>query len=88
MAVADALAAGLPIVATAAAATAALAPLSASRLTPVGDPAELAKALATLLDDTGLRQTLAAGAWAAGQKLPDWPETASRILQSCQQAMA
>ena len=88
MAVADALAAGLPIVATAAAATVALAPRSASRLTPVGDPAELAKALATLLDDPGLRQTLAAGAWAAGLKLPDWPETASRILQSCQQAAA
>lgn len=86
MAVADALAAGLPIVGAAAAATSALVPESAGMLFPVGDAEALAVALAALLDDPARATALADGAWVAGRSLPDWPATTAAIIAACERA--
>lgn len=88
MAVADALAAGLPVVGAAAAATAALVPDSAGLLFPVGDAGALAAALSSLLDDPARAAALGDGAWIAGRSLPDWPETTAAIIAACARAAA
>ena len=72
MALAEALAHGLPIVATQAGAIPETVPDTAGLLVPAGDPAALAAALTRLLDDRGLLLRLAQGAAAAGAALPDW----------------
>lgn len=86
MAVADALAAGLPVVGAAAAATAALVPSCAGLLFPVGDAKALALALSALLADPARAATLAEGAWIAGQSLPDWPQATGAIIAACARA--
>ena len=48
-------------------------PASAGLLVPSGDAAALGAALARFLDEPKLRAQLAAGARAAGARLPDWP---------------
>ena len=88
MAVADALAAGLPVIGAAAAATVALVPSNAGLLFPVGDADALAAALATALDNPARAAELAEGAWTAGLSLPDWPRTTAAILAACQGATA
>jgi glycosyltransferase involved in cell wall biosynthesis len=88
MAVADALAAGLPVVAAAAAATSALVPPTAGLLFPVGDAEGLTLALAALLDEPGRAATLADGAWIAGRSLPDWPDTTEAIITACRKVTA
>ena len=66
MAVADALACGLPVVATAGGAVEDLVPEDAGRLVPPGDANAFAAELASLLRDPALRATLAVGAQRAG----------------------
>lgn len=88
MAVAEALSAGLPIVAADADATRALVASDAGVLFQVGDAQAMAQALATLLDDPPRRRTLAEGAWRAGRALPDWPATTALILNACEGASA
>ena len=74
MAFAEALAYGLPIVATTAGAIPETVPADAAMLVPPGDRASLARALAFVIDNTPLRLQLAAAAAKAGAALPDWPE--------------
>lgn len=74
MALAEALAHGLPIVATTAGAIPETVPADAAMLVPPGDCEALARALAMVLDHTPLRLTLAAAAAKAGAALPDWPQ--------------
>jgi glycosyltransferase involved in cell wall biosynthesis len=79
MAVAEALAHGLPVVATMTGAIPDLVGDDAGLLVPVGDTAALAQALARLLHDDTLRTRLARGARRRGEQLPTWDEAASRM---------
>jgi glycosyltransferase involved in cell wall biosynthesis len=74
MAFAEALAHGLPIVATTAGAIPETVPADAALLVPPGDRASLTRALAMVLDKPPLRLQLAAAAAKAGAALPDWPQ--------------
>src|SRR5581483_1543528 len=76
MALAEALAHGVPVIATAAGAIPETVPADAGLLVPPGDTAALSAALARFLDEPKLRAALAAGARRAGARLPDWPAAA------------
>jgi glycosyltransferase involved in cell wall biosynthesis len=73
MVYAEALAHGLPIVATTAGAIPDTVPASAALLVPPGNVAALRDALRQLFTDEALRARRAAGAAEAGAALPDWP---------------
>lgn len=75
MALAEALAHGLPMISTTAGAIPDTVPTDAGLLVPPGDDAALAEALARVMTDAELRQRLALGARAARGTLPDWPTT-------------
>ena len=79
MALAEALARGLPIISTTAGAIPDTVPAEAGLLVPPGDEAALTEALARVMTEPGLRERLAAGARAARQALPDWPTTCARF---------
>lgn len=79
MALAEALARGLPIVTTTGGAAAETIPDAAALKIPPGDVAALREALRRLIADAALRSRLAEAAWRAGQALPRW-EDAARIV--------
>jgi glycosyltransferase involved in cell wall biosynthesis len=79
MALAEALARGLPIITTTGGAAGETAPREASLQVPPGDTAALRDALRRLLTEPDLRRSLSAAAWRAGSALPSWPDTARRI---------
>ena len=75
MAFAEAMAHGLPIIATAAGAIPETVPREAGLLVPAGDTPALARALRRVIAQPALAMRLAAGSRAAGAHLPDWRET-------------
>ena len=75
MALAEAMAHGLPVVSTTAGAIPDLVPPSAGLLVPPDDVHALRQALAAVLDDAALRARLAAGALAAARTLPTWDQS-------------
>jgi glycosyltransferase involved in cell wall biosynthesis len=79
MVLAEAMARGLPIVATTGGAAAQTVPDEAALKVAPGDAAELTAAIACLLGDAALRRRLADASWAAGQQLPHWQDTAAVI---------
>ena len=79
MAHAEALAHGLPIVATAAGAVPHTVPSTAGLLVAPGDADALANALRRVLDDAALRETLANGARAVRERLPTWQQACARF---------
>ncbi|MDX1605987.1 MAG: glycosyltransferase family 4 protein [Candidatus Competibacterales bacterium] len=79
MVLSEALARGLPVVATTGGAIPDTVPPDAGFLVPPGDPHALAMVLRRVLTDPGLRQQLQAGARAARAALPDWPAAAARM---------
>jgi glycosyltransferase involved in cell wall biosynthesis len=81
MVLAEALQRGLPIVTTTGGAASETVPNGAGLKVPPGDAEALRGALDQALADPALRATLAEAAWSAGQKLPDWDDTA-RIISS------
>lgn len=79
MAVADALAHGLPVVATMTGAMPELVGSEAGMLVPSGDTAWLATALTRVIGDVELRARLAEGARRVRDRLPTWDEAAGRM---------
>jgi glycosyltransferase involved in cell wall biosynthesis len=73
MACAEALAHGLPVIATNAGAIPGTVPATASILVPPGDAPALREALRRVFVDERLRSRLATGAALAATALPDWP---------------
>jgi len=80
MAFAEALAHGLPVIASGGGAVRDTVPPSAGMLVPPGDMATLTAALAAVMSDRRLRGRLRDGARAAGATLPDWEQQADRFL--------
>jgi glycosyltransferase involved in cell wall biosynthesis len=87
MALAEALARGLPIVTTTGGAAAETIPDAAALKIPPGDVHALREALRRLISDASLRLQLADASWRAGQGLPRW-EDAARILAEAVQRVA
>lgn len=79
MVVAEALAHGLPVLASRAGALAHTLPQGAGLHVPRNDVDALQAALARLIGDAALRGRLAAGARAAALRLPTWPQQAARF---------
>ena len=76
MALAEAIAHGLPVVSTTAGAIPDTVPAGASLLVPPNDMAALAQALRGLIGDRAERQRLAINARAAAAQLPTWQDSA------------
>jgi glycosyltransferase involved in cell wall biosynthesis len=74
MAVAEALAHGLPVVSTTTGAIPDLVGEDAGLLVPPGNTEALAGALARVIEDAGLRARLAEGAQRARERLPSWED--------------
>ncbi len=79
MAVAEALARGLPVVSTTTGAIADLVGDDAGVLVPPGDEAALADALSHVIGDRRLYEQLVAGARRARARLPAWDEALSKM---------
>jgi glycosyltransferase involved in cell wall biosynthesis len=79
MVVAEALARGLPVVATATGAIPDLVGDDAGIVVAPGDRRALADALTRMVDDTALRARCAAGARRVRERLPDWNDAAARL---------
>ena len=82
MAFAEAMAHGLPIVATAAGAIPDTVPREAGLLVRPGDAEALARALRRVIAEPALGVRLAAGSRAAGARLPDWGQATHRWEQA------
>ncbi len=81
MAVAEAIARGIPVVTTTAGAVGEWLSREAALVVPNGDVNRLADAIGLLLEDRGRQQTLRDGALQLRRILPDWAETA-RIVST------
>jgi glycosyltransferase involved in cell wall biosynthesis len=86
MAVAEALARGLPVAVTAGGAVAELAPAGAAVVSPPGDSVSLGKGLRRLIFDGDLRREMADAAWRAGQRLPRWEDRAAAFAAEIEKA--
>ncbi|WP_046864174.1 glycosyltransferase family 4 protein [Microvirga massiliensis] len=81
MGLAEALARGLPLVASIGGAALETVPDAAALKVSPGDTEALALALRRIIVDRGLRVHLGDAAWAAGQRLPRWSDTARTIAR-------
>lgn len=79
MALAEAVAFGLPVISTTAGAIPETVPANASVLVAPGDSRALAKALASVLDDPERRAALSANARAARASLPTWATATAKF---------
>ena len=86
MAFAEAMAHGLPVVASGEGAVRDTVPVSAGFVCAAGDMAAFAEALRVLLSNAALRKEKAEGAWRHGRTLPDWAHTADTIAHVLKQA--
>jgi len=82
MALAEALARGLPVISTRAGAIPDTVPADAGALVPPGDVVALRAALQRLMDDAPWRAKCAAGARAARLRLPTWEDSAARFAEA------
>jgi glycosyltransferase involved in cell wall biosynthesis len=82
MAVAEALARGLPVVSTATGAIADLVGDDAGLLVPPGDAAALATALSSVVTDAALRARLSGGAQRARARLRSWDDAAELMART------
>jgi glycosyltransferase involved in cell wall biosynthesis len=88
MALAEAMARGLPIAMAAGGAAAETVPDRAALKVPPGDIPSLRAALRSLIVDRALRTRLAQASWMAGQRLTRWPETAGIIAAAVRRTFA
>lgn len=88
MAFTEAMAHGLPVIATTGGAVPHTVPATAGLLVPPGDVDALADALTRALDDSALRARLAQGAWLHARTLPDWEQAAGRFAVALQELAA
>jgi glycosyltransferase involved in cell wall biosynthesis len=79
MAVAEAIARGLPVVASATGAIPELLADGGGLLVPPGDPAALANALSRMIDDPDARARFAAAASCTRDRLPSWASSVGRM---------
>jgi glycosyltransferase involved in cell wall biosynthesis len=86
MAVAEALARGLPVCVTAGGALADLVPVEAGVISPPGDVVSFGKAMRRVIFDTALRAAMAEAAWQAGQLLPRWDDRAAAFAAELERA--
>jgi glycosyltransferase involved in cell wall biosynthesis len=82
MAIAEAIAYGVPVVATRAGAIPEVVPQDAGILVPVDDPAALADALRLLIENPSAHRRFADGAALAAARFATWPDTAARIASA------
>lgn len=82
MAVAEALARGLPVISTATGAVADLLAGTAGILVPGGDVPALTTALSRMIGDPALREALAAGARVVRDQLPTWDDAARHFAEA------
>jgi glycosyltransferase involved in cell wall biosynthesis len=88
MAVAEALARGIPVIGTDTGAIPDLVGSDAGLLVPAGDEAALASALQMVLDDPSLRARLQAGARQARERLPTWDDSAATLADALERLPA
>jgi glycosyltransferase involved in cell wall biosynthesis len=88
MVLAEAMARGLPLVASTGGAAAETVPETAGLKVPPADVAALRDALARMIADSRVRQKFADGAWDAGQALPRWRDAAARIAEVLKEVAA
>ena len=79
MVLTEAMARGLPLVASTGGAADETMPDEVGLKVPPGDVGALAAALRAMTGDPALRKSYAEAAWAAGQKLPRWSDTAAKV---------
>jgi len=79
MAFTEAMAHGLPIIATTGGAIPCTVPAAAGILVPPGDIDRLAEAVAQLLEEPSLRARLARGAWDHARSLPGWEQVSAQF---------
>ncbi|MCG8546769.1 MAG: glycosyltransferase family 4 protein [Alphaproteobacteria bacterium] len=82
MAFAEAMARGLPVVASGDGAVRDTVPEAAGAVVPVGDVPALAAAMGRMIADPAYRRRKADGAYRAGSKLIDWPTAARRFADA------
>ncbi len=87
MVFAEALARGLPILASRAGAVGATVPPEAGLLVPADDSAALGQALGRLMADPALRRRLAQGARAAGLGLPTWRDAVAAFAAALEEVL-
>lgn len=88
MAVAEALAHGLPLAITEGGALADLAPRDAAVVCAPGDHNSLSRAMRRPIYDAGLREAMAEAAWRAGQRLPRWADRTTAFAEQIEAAIA
>jgi len=88
MAVAEALARGVPCAITAGGAVADLVPPEAGVIVPAGDWQGLSRAMRRIVFDTDLRRRMSEAAFAAGRRLPRWQEQARHFAAELHAAHA
>lgn len=82
MALTEAIAHGLPVVATRGGAIPDTVPAAASILVPPNDAASLAEAIGALISDPARRTNMARNAWDHAAALPNWPQTSAIIMKA------
>ena len=87
MAIAEAVARGLPVVIADEVAAAGAAPEGAARTYPAGDVMALRAVLSAIIGDSSLRAQLAARSWAAAGAQPRWRDAAQTVLRAVRYAM-